>query len=135
MVRHLAVSSRFCIFALVISFAPCINAQTTSEKPATQPATTKPAKSSSPGKATAAAAKAKADQERALALSLLITLANDARSFPDQKLRARTLSRVADALWEPDPEQGRAFFRRAWDAAVVADQESARRMEEDRKRQ
>jgi hypothetical protein len=50
-------------------------------------------------------------------------------------LRARTLSRIADALWEPDPEQGRSLFRKAWDAAEVADQESARRLEEDRQRQ
>jgi hypothetical protein len=82
-----------------------------------------------------AAAKAKLDQQKALAISLLVSLANDARSFPDQKLRARTLSRIADALWEPDPEQGRALFRKAWDAAEVADQDSARHLEEDRQRQ
>ena len=70
-----------------------------------------------------------------MAVSLLVSLANDARSYPDQKLRARTLSRIADALWEPDPEQGRALFRKAWDAAEVADQESARRAEEERQRQ
>src|SRR5205807_6496336 len=33
------------------------------------------------------------------------------------------------------PDQGRTLFRRAWDAAELADQESARRMEEDRQRQ
>ncbi len=65
----------------------------------------------------------------------MVSLANDARSFPDQKLRARTLSRIADALWEPDPEQGRALFRKAWDSADVADQESARLVAEERKRQ
>ena len=86
-------------------------------------------------KATSAAARARIDQQKALALSLLVSLANDARSFPDQKLRARTLSRIADALWEPDPEQGRALFRKAWDAADAADLESARRLEEERQRQ
>jgi hypothetical protein len=70
-----------------------------------------------------------------VALSLLVSLANEARNFSDQKLRARTLSRIADALWEPDPEQARTLFRKAWDAAEGADQESARRIEEERQRQ
>ncbi len=85
-------------------------------------------------RARAAAAKAKIDQQKALALSLLVSLSNEARSFSDQRLRARTLSKIADALWEVDPEQGRALFRKAWDAAEVADQESARRAQEDRDR-
>ena len=90
---------------------------------------------STANKKLSAAAKAKADEQKALALSLLVSLATDARSFPDQTLRARTLARIADALWEPDPDQSRTLFRRAWDAATVADQESLRKMEEDRKKQ
>ncbi|MFN2493411.1 MAG: hypothetical protein ABR501_11075, partial [Pyrinomonadaceae bacterium] len=86
-------------------------------------------------KGTSAAAKARIEQQRALALSLLVSLANEARNFPDQKLRARTLSRIADVFWDPDPEQGRTLFRKAWDAAEVADQEANRRMEEERQRQ
>jgi hypothetical protein len=118
--------------SLVLSFSSTIVAQEASPKPAEQPS---PAKSAVKKKPNSAAARAKADEQKALALSLLVSLANDARSFPDQTLRARTLSRIADALWEPDPDQGRALFRRAWDAAAVADQESARRLEEDRKKQ
>ena len=94
-----------------------------------------PSKPAAKKKRSSAAAKAKADEQKALALSLLVSLANDARSFPDQTLRARTLSRIADALWEPDPDQGRTLFRRAWDAASVADQEAARKLEEERKKQ
>jgi hypothetical protein len=113
-----------------------IGAQETSQKKASLPAAgVIPVKPADKNKADAAATKAKVDQQKALALSLLVSLANDARSFSDQKLRARTLSRIADALWEPDPEQGRALFRKAWDAAEVADQESARRTEEERQRQ
>jgi hypothetical protein len=131
-------SSRFSLlsFILLLSLTPAIQAQQTSEKnivPA-QPVAG-PAKAGSRSKDAVAAEKAKADQQKALALSLLVSLSNEARSFPDQKLRARTLSRIADALWDPDPDQGRALFRRAWDAAAVADQESARRVEEERKRQ
>lgn len=113
-----------------------VRAQETSQQTASPPpAVITPVKSTAKNRANAAAEKAKADQQKALALSLLVSLANDARSFPDQKLRARTLSRIADALWEPDPEQGRALFRKAWDAAESADLESARRIDEERRRQ
>ena len=65
-----------------------------------------------------------AQERRAQARSLLISLASDARSFRDQKLRARSLGRIADALWDVDAEQGRALFRKAWEAAETADRES-----------
>jgi len=81
------------------------------------------------------AKKAKTEQQKALALSLLVSLANDARNYSDSRLRARTLSRIADAFWDADPEQGRALFRKAWDAAEVADQDSARKLEEERQQQ
>ncbi len=66
---------------------------------------------------------------RQQARSLLIALSSDARAFLDQTLRARSLARIADALWTVDPEQGRLLFRKAWDAAEVADQESAKKLE------
>jgi len=123
--------------AFVLFFSlPLVQAQDTSEKMVSQPAAaTAPTKPAVRTKKESAATKARIDQLKALGLSLLVSLANDARNFPDQKLRARTLSRIADALWEPDPEQGRALFRKAWDAAEGADQESARRIEEERQRQ
>lgn len=127
-------SALMVLFAL--SLAPAIQAQETSAKTVPQPQTpTAPAKPAPKTKPNSAANKAKVEQQRALALSILVSLANDARSYPDQKLRARTLSRIADAFWDADPEQGRALFRRAWDAAEVADQEAARVVAEDRKRQ
>jgi hypothetical protein len=71
-------------------------------------------------------AKAEADRIRkecqSQARSLLISLASDAGSFRDQTLRARSLARIADVLWSVDAEQGRALFRRAWEAAETADQ-------------
>jgi hypothetical protein len=60
------------------------------------------------------------------ARSLLISLAADAANFNDQRLRARTLARVADALWEVDAERARSMFRKAWDAAELMDAESRR---------
>jgi hypothetical protein len=123
-------------FVFLLAVIPAIEAQETSEKTASQPqATVVPTKSSAKNKADSAATRARIEQQKALALSLLVSLANDARSFPDQKLRARILSRIADALWEPDPEQGRVLFRKAWDSAEVADQESARLVAEERRRQ
>ena len=60
------------------------------------------------------------------ARSLLISLAADAGSYNDLRLRARTLARVADVLWDVDPERARSMFRKAWDAAELMDAESRR---------
>jgi hypothetical protein len=53
---------------------------------------------------------------------LLISLASDAATFRDQALRARSLARIADALWTLDVDQGKRLFRNAWEAAQIADQ-------------
>lgn len=76
-----------------------------------------------------------ARQRRAQARSLLLSLASDARSFRDQTVRARTLARIADALWDTDAERGRELFRKAWEAAGRADQETVRKRQEDIQRQ
>lgn len=96
-----------------------------------------------PAKNTAAGNKAAADAEaerilkerRAQAQSLLISLAADAGSYTDLKLRARTQARIADALWDTDQERGRNLFRRAWTAAETVDKEGQRRMQEEIKAQ
>jgi len=74
-------------------------------------------------------------ERRARARALLISLSIDARSFHDQTLRARSLARIAEALWNVDPEQARLLFRKAWEAAEVADQENAAKLQEEIKRQ
>lgn len=68
---------------------------------------------------------------RVEARSLLIALSTDARAFADQTLRARSLARIADALWLVDSEQGRLLFRKAWEAAEGADLESERKMQQE----
>jgi hypothetical protein len=70
-------------------------------------------------------------ERRAQARSLLVSLASDARSFRDQRLRARSLARIADALWEVDAEQARALFRKAWEAAEAADKDGQQRLQEE----
>src|SRR5687767_5753811 len=103
MAHRSAVATLLPSLPLLFSLSTPAPAQATSDKPGAQPQpAASPAKTTARSKARAAAAKAKIDQQHALALSLLVSLANDARSFPDQRLRARTLSRIADALWEPD---------------------------------
>jgi hypothetical protein len=135
------MATRRSLSAVVLAFLlpcslPAIRAQETSEKAVSQSASdTAPIKPAAKTKKMSAAAKAKAEQQRALALSLLVSLSNEARAFRDQKLRARTLARIADGLWEADPDQSRTLFQKAWEAAEVADQESARLMKEDREKQ
>ncbi|HEY8224328.1 MAG TPA: hypothetical protein VIG25_03550 [Pyrinomonadaceae bacterium] len=73
-------------------------------------------------------------QRRTVAISLVNSLADEARSFKDQTRRARVQARAADVLWETDNERSRDLFRRAWEAAEAADAETARlRAEEERK--
>jgi len=61
--------------------------------------------------------------QQAQARSLLFTLSGEARGFRDQWLQARSLARIADALWEVAEEQARGLFREAWEAAEEADRE------------
>src|SRR5260221_10392777 len=56
-------------------------------------------------------------QRRLTALSLLRSLADEARSYRDEALRARVQARVADALWDDDRENARDLFHRAWASA------------------
>jgi hypothetical protein len=77
-------------------------------------------------KAKSEEADAEAAQQRTIAISLLTTLADDARNFKDLTRRARVQARAADALWESDPDRARELFRRAWEAADIADTEAAK---------
>ena len=66
---------------------------------------------------------ADAAQQRTVAIALVSTLADEARSFKDQTRRARVEARAADVLWDSDPERARELFRRAWEAAESVDAE------------
>jgi hypothetical protein len=52
-------------------------------------------------------------QRRATALSILQSLAIEARSYSDEPLRARVQAQIADVLWSHDKEAARSLFRRA----------------------
>lgn len=94
-------------------------------------AQTTPSKSAAAKTAPTSDAEQQLKIRRAQARSLLISLSTDARMFKDQTLRARSLARIADALWQADAEQGRLMFRKAWEAAEVADQESDRKLQQE----
>jgi hypothetical protein len=104
--------------------APAAHAQTTAAQPK------KPAAATATKTRALGAADPLAAERRANAISLLNTLADESRGFRDQTLRARVQMQAADALWETDRERARALFRRAWDAAEMADAENTRRGEE-----
>lgn len=72
---------------------------------------------------------------RQQARSLLIALSSDARAFHDQTLRARSLARIADALWSIDTEQGRLLFRKGWEAAEIADRDNDQKLQEEIRQQ
>lgn len=109
--------------SIIVGLVLVVFAHTASaQSPAARP--TKPLSNSRSDKSDAKAESDRiAKERRAQARSLLITLASDARSFRDLKLRARSLARIADTLWSVDPEQGRTLFRKAWEAAETADQD------------
>jgi hypothetical protein len=100
----------------------------------TPAAKSKPAKASAKKPATEPA-DPMAELRRTTAISLVSTLAEDARMFRDPGLRARVQARSADALWDTEREKSLTLFRRAWDEAEAADAEADRRVAEERKRQ
>jgi hypothetical protein len=108
-------------FCLSLS-AFAAEAQTPDTKPSP------PAKTAAPKSAVSAEEELAQRERRAKARALLVALSSDARTFHDETLRARSLARIADALWQVDAEQGRLLFRKAWDAAEVADIESDKKL-------
>ncbi|HEX5874452.1 MAG TPA: hypothetical protein VFY60_07365 [Pyrinomonadaceae bacterium] len=109
--------SLFVAFALSLCLTLCAAAQTKKVKTTTEEAD------------------AEAAQQRTIAISLVNSLADEARGFKDQTRRARVQARAADVLWETDPDRARELFRRAWEAAEIVDVESAKKRAEELKRQ
>ncbi|HEU5459446.1 MAG TPA: hypothetical protein VFU83_03090 [Pyrinomonadaceae bacterium] len=104
--------------ALPLSFllalpVPALGQRTPQKKPS-KPVSEKPAPKLSET--------ALADSELpAFAVSLVISLATEARSYSDLALRPRVLARAADVLWDTDNITARALFKRAWEAAEQGD--------------
>src|SRR5215211_7655227 len=109
------------ILVSLLSIGGVTQAQTADPKPAA------PAKVAKAANSTETEVELK--ERRAKARALLVALSSDARTFHDETLRARSLARIADALWQVDAEQGRLLFRKAWEAAEVADLESDKKLQ------
>jgi hypothetical protein len=62
-------------------------------------------------------------QLRGFAISLVTSLADQARGYQDLGLRPRVLARAADTLWDADNVTARLLFHRAWEAAEKGDAE------------
>ncbi|HKQ53965.1 MAG TPA: hypothetical protein VJT74_16435 [Pyrinomonadaceae bacterium] len=119
---------RIIILSLAVLF---ITAAANAQTPAGKPAPQKQAKARQAARADAA----NEDQRRTAVVMLAASLADEARSFRDEELRARVQMRAADALWETDQERARLLFHRAWEAADSAEREAQRRLEESRDRE
>jgi len=124
MPRKLLWTAAFCLLAAI---AVSLNAQT---EAVAQPNT----KSVGPAAGKDPEAARIARERRANAQALLISLSADAGRFNDQTLRARTQARIADALWDADPDAARTLFRKAWESAVVAEEEAQRKQREEKQR-
>jgi hypothetical protein len=120
--------SRIAALSLILfAFAPAAPSQTPAGKPAPQkPAKAAPAKAARDARADEAAD----DERRTTVIVLAASLADEARSFRDEELRARVQMRAADALWATDQERARLLFQRAWEAADSAERAALRRLEE-----
>ena len=62
------------------------------------------------------------EQRRATALSLLQSLAVEARSYRDESLRARVQARIADVIWVEDHQTARTLFYSAWTLAETVEE-------------
>jgi hypothetical protein len=116
----------FALACCLLAMPTLINAQTPPGKPTPQ----KTAAAEKSAKPKRERPDPLSSQRRATAITLATSLADEARSFRDEQLRARVQMRAADALWDSDVEQARSLFRRAWDSADSADRESFRLYEE-----
>src|SRR5215211_1264707 len=118
----------------LLAFALCVSALAPAAVPAQTPAPAAAQKKPAAKKPKADAADPMAEVRRASAVSLVSSLADEARTFRDPALRARVQARAADALWETDKEKARALFRRAWEAAEAADRDTADLTEAEQRR-
>jgi hypothetical protein len=79
-------------------------------------------------------ADANSEEERlALAIQIVSSLADEARSYKDESLKVKVQARAADVLWNLNKDRARSIFERAWDTAQIVDQDGRRAIEEKRR--
>ena len=124
----LGPTSLFLALMVITLFAPPISAQDSGQEKPVKTKDTKTTKAKSEELEEAAA------QRRTVAISLVLSLADEAKGFKDQTRRARVQARAADVLWDTDQDRARELFHRAWDAAEIADSENAKQQAEEMKK-
>jgi hypothetical protein len=67
------------------------------------------------------------------AISLIDSLADEAKKYDDRVVSVRVQSKAADLLWERDKERARTIFYRAWSLAETVEEEE-RKLAEEKKR-
>ena len=107
-----SLTSLLCLLALTVSAVAQTSNRNTTSGPPGKKEKSKPAQVEVPE-----------SQLPAFAISIVISLANDARSYSDLALRPRVLARAADVLWDADNVTARELFKRAWEAAEKGDTE------------
>jgi hypothetical protein len=122
--------------ARLLAFALCLAtvAPNAAARQASAPQKKADPKKTNAKKPAAEAADPMAEARRASAVSLVSSLAEEARAFHDPALRARVQARAADALWDTERERARALFRRAWEAAEAADRDDKNLSDDERRR-
>ena len=107
--------------ALPLSFVLVLPFPALGQQPAPSKTTPQPVKEKSKSKANESGLTE--SELPAFAVSLVIGLATEARSYSDISLRPRVLARAADVLWDADNVNARALFKRAWEEAEKGDAE------------
>src|SRR3954466_16060094 len=123
--------------ARLLAFALCVSSLAAPAAVSAQtlaPAANSVQKNPAANKSKPAAADPMAEVRRASAVSLVSTLADEARTFSEPALRARVQARAGDPLRAAAKEDARQLFRRAWEAAEAADRDSANLSEAERRR-
>lgn len=68
------------------------------------------------------------------ALSLIDSLAEDARKYKNRVASVRVQAKAADLIWERDSERARTIFLRAWTLAETVEEEEQKLVEEKKKK-
>lgn len=68
------------------------------------------------------------------ALTLIDSLADDARKYKDRVASVRVQAKVADLLWKRETERARTIFLRAWTLAETVEEEEQKAVEEKKKK-
>lgn len=127
MLRNFTVTIATILYILAASHSSIAQSSSASQKSPT-------AKSANQKKAQTISQKELEQQAKTnFALSLINSLADDAKKYDDRVAGVRVQAKAADLLWETDTERARTIFRRAWLLAEEVE-EAEQKLVEEKKR-